>query len=74
MITKLAVFNDRNVPMNVRMMGGSYNPDTSQEYIIIPPQSHKLLELEIPEGSTPWFKLWENNTALFSYVSAGIQL
>lgn len=69
---RIAVLNDRKIPMHLRILDSSYNPGESQEkFYTLQPAEMKLVEFDIPEGSTPWLKIWEDNTAMLSYISAG---
>lgn len=68
---RIAVLNDRKIPMHLRILDSSYNPGESQENYTLQPAEMKLVEIDIPEGSTPWLKILEDNTAMLSYISAG---
>lgn len=71
MKTKFVVFNDRITPMSLRVIGAdeSKNPE---RYLKIDPASMATIELELSPDTIPFLKIWENNSALLTYVEEAI--
>lgn len=70
MKTSLYVLNDRLIEMHLRVMDNRFSPATGEGEIwhTIAPSAGKLIEIDIPDDSVPFFKIWESNTAMLSYA------
>lgn len=71
MKTKVCVNNDRRIPMNLQVQ--SYQPAIPGEwrdnstYHKLGLGEARVFEIEIPEGSIPYIKIWETGQALLSW-------
>lgn len=57
------------MPMSLQIqdLDQPYSWEHRQEKI--EPSFMKIIEINIPEGTIPYFKVWENNTAFLSYIN-----
>lgn len=63
MKTKFYVFNDRQKPMALHVQSIH-----SEAFFKLPPQSTEMVDLEIPDHTVPFLKVWESGQALLSYI------
>ena len=68
MKTKIAIFNDRKIEMQVRIMDKGKYDHNYHEFDTLKPASMGIFEIEIPDDSIPYFKVWENNVAFLSFI------
>jgi hypothetical protein len=67
MKTKVVINNDRVIPMNLRVVDSTALAWQGEYYLIAPAQA-QVIELDMPEGCSPYLKIWENNTAFLTYI------
>lgn len=72
---KIYYMNDRNMVIIVQV-NGQVRPSPTNPYgeplienFKLKPQEGRLFEVDAPEGSIPWVKVWETGTVLLSYVN-----
>ncbi len=67
--------NDRKIPITVQTNGQLKRTPQNPyglpqiDYFQLKPQEGRLFEVDAPEGSIPWVKVWETGTVLLSYVN-----
>jgi hypothetical protein len=64
---KVTIMNDRVIPMTLKVQSSDKDA-WDHEYHKLAPAQGKTVEYEIPENSSPYLKIWENNVALLSYI------
>lgn len=69
MIHKIAIMNDRTVQMRLRIVGMNDKPWEGNSYLIQPAEL-KIVEIELPEGTFPYLKIWETGQAFLSGIDA----
>lgn len=67
----MLINNDRTVPMSLRIVSVTDEPHEGRQ-VLIKPASIYLAELELPEGTVPYLKIWENGAAFLSYAQATV--
>ena len=65
MKTKMCIFNDRKIPMNLQIQDDSGD----NNYNLIMPGRFAIVEVYIEAGSIPYLKMWETGQALLSSVN-----
>ena len=62
--------NDRKIPMRVKIHDLGFNAATfeGERYALIPPARGQYIEIDLPIGTVPYHKIWENNTAYISFI------
>lgn len=69
MKTKIAIFNDRTTPMTLRVLDqNTLNSDDMGTWHSLSPADMRIVEIEIPEGTIPFLKIWETGAALLTYM------
>jgi hypothetical protein len=63
---KVMIMNDRKSPMLLKVQ----DVVTAEvELVSIGEAQAKVVELNLPENSIPYFKIWENNVAFLSSIN-----
>lgn len=75
MKTSIVIFNDRKVPMNLQIQDVETIKEENHEqrFVQLKPLEMRRFDLDLPEGTIPFFKVWETGQALLSYVDSDIQ-
>ena len=75
MKTSIVIFNDREIPMNLQIQDLDTIQDENHEHRFtqLKPLESRRFELDLPEGTIPFFKVWETGQALLSYVDSEIK-
>lgn len=63
---KIFYLNDETTPVTIRLIGNA--PDYKNTYVTLQPQEGQTFEVEVPAGSIPFVKRWDNHTVLLSYT------
>jgi len=63
----ICLFNDRVMRLKVSVQSSDRDPCDHKLYTL-EPTSLKYITYEIPEGSVPFIKVWENGNVFVSYV------
>ena len=67
MKTKIAVMNDRNVFMYLQVQ----DKDGSTYHSIHHAEA-KVIEMNLPDNTVPFFKVWETGQALLSFIDSEV--
>lgn len=70
MKTSIVIFNDRTIPINLQIqdMETMKEEDCERRYTQMKPLEMRRFDLDLPEGTIPFFKIWETGQALLSYI------
>jgi hypothetical protein len=66
---KIAIFNDRKIPMHLKIQTplGVSRMD-QMEYRKLERATIQTVDIEIPKGTIPYFKIWETGEVFLSFM------
>lgn len=68
---KVVINNDRKIPMRLRVQCGSKEA-WECDYYILQTSEVVTIEFEAPEETVPYFKIWEDGSALLGSVKCSV--
>jgi hypothetical protein len=65
---KMVLFNDKTSALSVRVIDLNSQWDEGTGILVLAPQEIRIVNLQVPDDTIGYFKIWDNNVALLSYI------
>ncbi len=72
MLLRIMVHNDREIPMMLTVARDKHRVNNVDKSYRLEPAEAKMVEIDVPDGYSPYLKIWETNVALLSVIQSDV--